>query len=392
MMPLREQVIEAVEALAPELIETARFLHQNPELAFEERKAKACLVQVLGRHGFFVEEGIGGLETAFLASPRKGSPAIAFLAEYDALPGIGHACGHNLIAAASLGAALALKPLLKDLEGTILLIGCPAEEKGGGKIPLIRAGIFDRLDAALLIHPDNRTIIASRSLAMRRLSVEFFGKAAHAAASPHLGINALDAVILSFVHVNTLRQYLRPDARIHGIITHGGRAANIIPDYAAARFMIRALDRGYLEDLHRKVEECLRGAAWGTGAKLKLTVEGNDYEPLLPNDRLASLFRTHLEELGVPVVDVPEDEGLGSTDVGNVSRVVPAIQPSVAICHPPIACHSQEFAQAAGSEEGERMMLLSAKALALTALDLLTDRGKLAQIRAEFEARRGGER
>lgn len=391
MMPQREQVIEAVEALAPELIEVARFLHQHPELAFEERKAKACLTKVLGRHGFQIEDGIGGLETAFLASPRKGSPTIAFLAEYDALPELGHACGHNLIAAASLGAALALKPLLENLEGTILLIGCPAEEKGGGKIPLVRAGIFDPMDCALLIHPDNRTVIASRSLAMRRLSVEFFGKAAHAAAAPHLGINALDAIILSFVHVNALRQHLWPDARVHGIITHGGRAANIIPDYASARFIIRAQDSGYLEELHRKIEACFRGAAWGTGAKLKLAVEGDDYEPLLPNEGLASLFRNHLEALGIPVQDAPE-EGLGSTDVGNVSRVVPAIQPSIAICRPPIACHSPEFAEAAGSEEGERVMLLAAKALALTALDLLTDRGKLAQVRAEFERRKEGER
>lgn len=391
-MPLKEQVIEAVEALAPELIEVARFLHQNPELAFEERKAKACLTKVLERYDFQIEEGIAGLETAFLASLGKGSPTLAFLAEYDALPEIGHACGHNLIAASSLGATLALRPLLQDLEGTILLIGCPAEEKGGGKIPLIRAGIFDRIDCALLIHPDNRTIIASRSLALRRLSAEFFGKAAHAAASPHLGVNALDAVILSFAHVNALRQQLRPDARIHGIITHGGRAANIIPDYAAARFIIRALDMAYLEELHRKIEGCFRGAAWGTGAKLKLSVEGDDYEPLLPNESLAGLFKSHLEALGVPVEEAPEDEGLGSTDVGNVSRVVPALQPSVAICRPPIACHSPEFAQAAGSGEGERVMLLSAKALALTALDLLTDREKLARVRAEFEWRRGGKR
>lgn len=391
-MPQREQVIQAVEALGPELIEVARFLHQNPELAFEERKAKACLIKVLKRHGFQIEEGIAGLETAFLASFGKGSPTIAFLAEYDALPGIGHACGHNLIAAASLGAALALKPFLQDLEGTVLLIGCPAEEKGGGKIPLIRAGIFDRSDCALLIHPDNRTIITSHSLALRRLSVEFFGRAAHAAASPHLGVNALEAVILSFVHVNALRQQLRSDARIHGIITHGGRAANIIPDYAAARFIIRALDMEYLEELHRKIEGCFRGAAWGTGAKLKLSVEGDDYKPLLPNETLASLFKSHLETLGIPVGEAQDDEGLGSTDVGNVSRVVPAIQPSVAICRPPIACHSPEFAQAAGSEEGERVMLLSAKALALTALDLLTDQEKLARIRAEFEWRKGGER
>lgn len=402
MEALQEEVIHAVERLAPELVEISRFLHENPELSFQEFKAKACLSEVLRQHGFFVEEGIAGLETAFFASypplpcpsPLRGEgvrrprPAIAFLAEYDALPGLGHACGHNLIASSSLGAALALKSSVERLGGCIHFIGCPAEERGGGKIPLIKAGFFEGVDCALLIHPDHRTSVSSRSLAMRQLEAAFFGKAAHAAASPHLGINALDAVLLSFVNINALRQHLRPDARIHGIITHGGRAPNIIPDYASARFLIRALDLEYLEVLHQKVEKCFQGAALAAGARLELKVE-EEYEPLLPNDMLSRLFQRHLEMLGVPIDPEPEDQNLGSTDVGNVSRVVPTIQPSIAICKPPIPCHSPEFAVAASSEEGHRMMLIAAKALALTALDLLADPERLQQVKAEFAMRSG---
>lgn len=383
---LREQVIQAVDALASELVGVSQFLHRNPELSFQEFRAKACLTEVLQRAGFDVKEGTAGLETAFLASypTPKRAPTIAFLAEYDALPGLGHACGHNLIAVASLGAALALQPLVDGLDGSVLLIGCPAEEKGGGKIPLVKAGVFEGVDAALLIHPDNRTKVAVRSLAMRRICVEFFGKAAHAAASPHLGINALDAVIASFNAVSALRQHLRQDAKIHGIITHGGSAPNIVPDYASARFLIRALDKAYLEELHQRLEGCFRGAALATGAELRLTVEEEDYEPLMPNPALAELFRQHAASLGIQE-DGEIDQGLGSTDVGNVSQVVPAIQPSVAICRPPVGCHSPEFASAAASEDGHRAMLLAAKALALTALDLLTDPVVLDRVRAAFQ-------
>lgn len=400
--PFKNEVMQKVEGLAPELVEISRFLHENPELSFQEFKAKARLAEVLKRYGFGVVEGIAGFETAFLAlyppSPcpfplrgegvRERSPTIAFLAEYDALPGLGHACGHNLIAASSVGAALALKPFVERLGGRILLFGCPAEEKGGGKIPLIKAGLFDGVDCALLIHPDNRTLTSSRSLAMRKLEVDFFGKAAHAAAAPHLGVNALDAVILSFVNINALRQHLRPDARVHGIITHGGRAPNIIPDYASARFLIRALDMDYLEVLHQKVEGCFEGAALAAGARFQLRIQ-EQYEPLLPNDTLSRLFKRNLEMLGVPIDQEPEDQQLGSTDVGNLSRVVPALQPSIAICKPSVPCHSPEFAEAASSEEGHRMMLLATKALALTALDLFADPERLQQVKAEFAMRSG---
>ena len=275
-MPSKDEVVKAVDRLAQELVATSRFLHQHPELAYEEWESARHLTDLLNAHGFEVTEGAGGLPTAFLAKTpdSRGTATVAFLAEYDALPSLGHACGHNLIAASSVGAALALQPLLPALGGQVVVIGCPAEEKGGGKIALAKAGLFAGIDAALLVHPSNRTELFKCALAMRALRVEFFGKSSHAAAAPHLGINALDAVLLAFTNLNALRQQLRDDARIHGVITDGGRAPNIIPDYATARFYIRALDLDYLRDLHRRVVACFEAAAQATGARVAIHEEG----------------------------------------------------------------------------------------------------------------------
>src|SRR5574337_22715 len=236
-MPFTDEIVTAVDRLSSTLIATSRFLHQHPELAYEERESVRHLTSLLKAHDFEVIDGFAELPTAFVAKAGvdDASATIAFLAEYYALPSLGHACGHNLIATSSVGAALALQPYLHALRGQVLVVGCPAEEKGGGKIALVKAGLFADIDAALLVHPSNRTELFKDALAMLPLRVEFFGKASHAAAAPHLGINALDAVVLAFTNLNALRQQLRPDARIHGIITDGGRAPNIIPDYAADR-------------------------------------------------------------------------------------------------------------------------------------------------------------
>src|SRR5574337_1237825 len=384
---IKNEIVTAVDQLSNELITTSHFLHQHPELAYEERESVQHLISLLKAHGFEIIEGVGGLPTAFVASVGVDHPSatIAFLAEYDALPSLGHACGHNLIATSSIGAALALQPSLATLGGQVQVIGCPAEEKGGGKIALVKAGLFADVSAALLVHPSNRTEIFKGALAMRALRVEFFGKASHAAAAPHLGINALDAVLLAFTNLNALRQQLRDDARIHGIITDGGRAPNVIPDYAAARLCIRALDLDYLCDLYRRVVACLEAAAKATGATVTIHQEGEEYHPMKCNRALGALFRANLEALGEGIEQTAEEQETGSTDVGNVSQVVPTIHPTIALTdQPDVVCHSAVFADAAGGTSGDRAMLIAAKALAMTAVDLLADSIARQQIQEEF--------
>jgi len=381
---LKERVQAEVDRLAPELLATSRLLHSNPELAYEEHKASEHLAAVLERHGFTVTRGVADLSTAFIGRAGSGRPRIAFLAEYDALPGLGHACGHNLIGTASLGAALAVKAILGETPGEVLLVGCPAEEKGGGKIDLVQAGAFAGVDAAMLTHPSNRTEIVKLALGMREMTVEYFGKASHAAASPEQGINALDAVVLAYTGISTLRQQVRSEARIHGIITHGGQAPNIIPDYAAARFYVRALDLAYLDDLYRRVMACLEAAAQATGCRVKITPASKDYHPYKPIYSLAELFQRNLESLGESVDQGPLDRELGSTDVGNVSQAVPTIQPMLQISPREVTCHMAAFAEAAISDVAHRVMLSAAKAMAMTAVDLLAEPSTLARVAAEF--------
>ena len=381
---LKDQMRAEVDRLTPDLLAVSRFLHANPELAYEERQAAELFTDILEQHGFAVTRGAAGLPTAFTGVAGSGAPRIAFLAEYDALPGLGHACGHNLIGAASLGAALAVQSVLNRVAGTAFLVGCPAEEKGGGKIALVEAGVFAGTDAAMLVHPSNRTEMVKLALGMRELTVEFFGKASHAAAAPDQGINALDAAVLAYTGIGVMRQQVRSDARIHGIITHGGQAPNIIPEYAAARFYVRALDLAYMDELFGRVAACCEAAARATGCQVKLTPAGKDYHPHKPVYSLAEMFQRNLESLGEMVDQGPVDRELGSTDVGNVSQAVPTIQPMIQICPREISCHMVAFAAAAASEVGHRAMFAAAKAMAMTAVDLLTDPAALARIAAEF--------
>ncbi len=387
---LKQQVQAEVDRLTPDLLATSRFLHANPEVAYKEHQAAERLSAILEEHGLAVTREVAGLPTAFTARAGSGRPRIALLAEYDALPGLGHACGHNLIGTASLGAALAVKAILDLVPGEVLVVGCPAEEKGGGKIALVEAGVFAGADAAMLVHPSNRTEIVKLALGMRELAVEFFGKASHAAASPEQGINALDAVVLSYTGISALRQQVRSDARIHGIITHGGQAPNIIPDYAAARFYVRALDLPYLETLSRRVVACFEAAAQATGCRVRITPAGCDYHPYKPAYVLAELFQRNLEALGEVVDQGPVDRELGSTDVGNVSQVVPTIQPMLQISPREVTCHMAAFADAAISDAGHRGMLLAAKAMAMTAVDLLVEPAHLARAADQFREHPAG--
>ncbi|MDQ7859964.1 MAG: M20 family metallopeptidase [Armatimonadota bacterium] len=383
---MRDRIVAAIDAARTELVELARRVHANPEIGFQERQAATWLTETLERHGFAVERGVAGLETAFRAEVRgaRDRPAVAVLAEYDALPEIGHACGHNLICTAAVGAGLGLAAVRDALPGRAVVLGTPAEEGGGGKVIMLQGGAFDGIDAAMMFHPAGYTMAGRPSLASYRLQVKFTGKAAHAAAAPDEGINALDALIQTFVAIGLLRQQVRDDARIHGIVTYGGAAPNIIPDRAEAVFTVRAADGAYaLEVLHRVVH-CAQGAAQATGATLEHVVR-KGYDAIKPNRTMADRFARHLERLGYPPDAPPDRPRMGSTDMGDVSQAIPSIHPYVAIGPKDLPGHTVAFREAALSERGMGAMLAAAKALALTAYDLLADPELLAAVRREFE-------
>ncbi len=370
---LKQRLINEVDARREELIRTADTIHARPELAFQEFEAVALLTSILEREGFTVQRGVAGLETAFVASytSRKGDrPIVALLAEYDALAGLGHACGHNIIGTASVGAALAVQSVLDQLPGTVQVIGTPAEEGGGGKIIMVEAGVFDGVDVAMMVHPSTRTMSRRTSLACYELKMEFFGQSAHAAASPDKGINALDACILSYNNISALRQQLADDVRIHGIITHGGSAPNIIPDYTAAEFLVRAAEKDDALAVLARVEDCARAGALAAGAEVKLTRGDQYYANMVPSTVLADLFDANLTALGREVQPPEPNERMGSTDMGNVSHVVPALHSYITIAPEEVAGHSPEFRAAAASPEGHAGLLDAAKALAMTAIDL----------------------
>lgn len=386
---MKTQVWLEIERQAEELWALALRIHANPELGFAEHKAAAWLTEVLERNGFQVEQGVGGLPTAFRAvhPAQRPGPRLAILAEYDALPELGHACGHNLIAAIAVGAALGLAPFKENLPGALLVLGTPAEEGGGGKIKLIHAGLFRDVDAAMMVHPSDQTLPERGSLAITEVKIEFHGKAAHASSEPEKGINALDAVIQTFVALNALRQHIKDGSRIHGIITHGGVKPNIVPEYAAALFYVRSADNTYRDELVEKLRRCAEGAALATGAKLVFTKVGHEYKAIRPNKTLAQIFAKYLGELGYPP-EAPAG-GLGSTDMGDVSWEVPAIHPYIRIGPGEIPGHSREFAEAARSEGAKEAMLAAAKAVAATCLELWTDPGLFRKVQEEFRQGRG---
>lgn len=381
---MRDTILNAIDRASDELVELGKRIHATPEVAFQEVQASEWLSDALERHGFQVHRGVADLPTAFRAevSGNGAGPAVAFLAEYDALPEIGHACGHNLICTAALGAGIGLAAAIGSLHGKALVLGTPAEEGGGGKVLMLQRGAFAGVDVAMMFHPAGYTLTARPSLASCRLKLKFGGKAAHAAAAPFEGINALDALIQTFVSIGLLRQQLRDDARVHGIITYGGAAPNIIPDRAEATFSVRAADRAYAEEALHRVIACAQAGAQATGATLEYETK-KGYDAINPNRPLADAFGRHLEELGWPLDVPPEKPKMGSTDMGDVSHVLPAIHPYVAIGRD-IPGHTVEFREAARTPQGFEAMLTAAKAMALTALDVLTNPGFLEQVRADF--------
>ena len=385
MNTVKDAISRAVDRLADELEALSIKIHDQPELAYQEVQACAWLCEFLGKQGFKVEPGAGGVETAFRATIETGEgPTVAILSEYDALPGIGHACGHNVIATSGAGAGAALAAVRTQLpKGRIHVIGTPAEEGGGGKIKLINAGLFKDVDAAMMIHGFDRTLLHQDLLGIARATFEFTGKASHASADPWEGINALDACVQTYNAVAMLRQQVRPDCRIHGIITSGGAAANIIPEYASATFYVRAPRIDTMWDLYRRVVACADGAAKAAGVSLKVTQHESVYEPMKSSRVLLDLFAANMTTVGLAEGD-PIPDRKGSSDVGNVSQVVPTIQPMIGIAPEGMAIHTREFAEAAIQPLARRGMVAAAKTMALTTYDLLAHPAHVKAAKEEF--------
>jgi len=386
LVEAKHRVVNDIQALQDDLWMIVTKLYKNPEVAFEEFESSALIKNYLSKAGFEIEAETGGLETAFQAviKGKIDTTKIAFLAEFDALPEIGHACGHNLIGAAAIGAGMGMKSVIDSFPGEIRVIGTPAEERGGGKRILVDAGVFDEIDAAMMFHPASKNMVTRGSLASMRLNVEFFGQTAHAAASPQEGINALDAMILTFNGINAIRQHLDFKDRIAGIITHGGDAANIIPGHTSAEFSIRGESENRREKVLKKVIACAKAAGLATGCTLKYEAMPG-YNEIYPNPTLARLFSKNLTNLGREVAQPEAIERMGSTDMGNVSKVVPAIHPYLATVPEDVAGHTIEFRDVCMTEAGKLAMLDAAKAMAMTAVDLLFNPDLIKEARIELD-------
>ena len=384
---LKNSVNKEIESRSPQLEELSRKIHDNPETAFKEHRAAEWLSGYLEDNGFALERGICELPTAFRAGYGQGKPVIAILAEYDALPRVGHACGHNLIATGAVAAGIASKIAVDALGGSVAVIGTPGEELTGGKAVMADREAFDDIDAAMIVHPGGGNSVIMNTLACQTLEVEFLGKAAHASAEPELGINALEAVIQSYNAINSLRQHIKDGARIHGVITDGGEAANVVPAHTAASFFVRAEDDDYLDVLKVKVIDCFTGAAIATGAELKYKWDTVRYAAMVNNVTLARLFQDNMKALGCDIPLGGDKIWGGSSDVGNVSRLVPTIQPLVSIAPDNILIHTPEFAVAAISKDSLKSMLNAAKAMAMTLIDLLGNPDNLTGARQEFDNR-----
>ncbi|MDE3074526.1 MAG: M20 family metallopeptidase [Chloroflexota bacterium] len=381
---LKRTAGKAIDSHRTELVALSHKIHQHPELGFAEVQAAAWLVEMCRSLGWEAAAGICDLPTAWDArvpSPGHG-PTVAFLAEYDALPEIGHACGHNIMATAPIGAAIGVQAVIERLHGQVKLLGTPAEEGGGGKVLLAQRGALAGVDLAMMVHPSDYSAARGRGLALEHLEVEFRGRAAHAAASPEKGINALNALVLSFNHLDALRQHIPATSRIHGIINRGGDAPNVVPDYTKGTFIVRAADNVYLDELMGKVGNCFEAGALATGAQLRWQPVSPRYETILSNPTMSELYHQAMELLGV---DCPMDSDrvIGSTDMGNVSWQVPSIHSIIKIVDG-VPNHTREFAQAAVSEQGDRAIMDAAKAMAFTAIDLLSQPDLVEQAKHEL--------
>ena len=367
---LRDRAWAEVDRLAPRLLEVSHGIFEHPELCFDEQHAHDLLCDALEAAGLSPTRGAYGLPTAFVAEAGTQGPTVAVLCEYDALPDLGHACGHNVIAAAGLGAGLAAASLAEELGGRVRILGTPAEEGGGGKVFMLRAGAFDGLDSAVMVHHADHDIPALTTLAIQRLQVSFHGESSHAAAAPWKGRNALDAAVLGYVNVAALRQHILPTEREHGVFTDGGGKPNIVPRHAAMEWYVRSPSTEGLQALGERVLACLAAGAAAAGCAMEHRWIDPAYAELRDDPDLLASYARHAAALGRPLGD-PDDVGhvVGSTDMGNVSHVVPAIHPMIAVAPPGVSIHTPEFASHAGGEAGDRAVVDGAKALVATVLD-----------------------
>jgi amidohydrolase len=379
---------EEIDRRADLLVDVSHRIHATPELNFEEKEAHDLLCGVLEAEGVETERHAHGLDTAFVGRAGSGGPHVAVCLEYDALPGLGHACGHNIIAAAGLGAGIAAAALAEDCGGRVSIIGTPAEEGGGGKVFQIRAGAFDDVDAALMVHPGGADLRSMDAIAIHRCLVTFHGECAHAAAAPEQARNALDAAVLGYVNVAALRQHIGPAERLHGVFTDGGQKPNIIPDRAQMEWYVRSPTVAGLEQLKRRFAACMQAGAAASGCEVELDWLEPPYADMVDIDAIVDRYAANAAALGREVHDPREVGGVvGSTDMGNVSYEVPSIHPMIQAAAPGTAIHTEAFAGHAAGPDGDRAVLDGAKAMAWTIADLWLAPGLLDEAREEHRRR-----
>jgi amidohydrolase len=365
---------ERIEQARQRLLELSHRIHAEPELGMQEEKACAWLSDELTGAGFTVERGVGGLGTAFSARSGSGPFRVVVCAEYDALPEIGHACGHNIIAAMSVGAGLGLAAVAEDIGVEVTVLGTPAEEGGAGKVILLEQGAFDGAHAAMMVHPSPFDLVEMPIIAVTQLNVQYFGKEAHASAFPELGVNAADAMVVAQTAIGLLRQHLRSTDRVHGIVTHGGDAPNVVPAHTEGTWLVRAHDLSDLQEVEAKVMRCFEAGALATGARLEVTPEHPPYAEMHHDPALASLYRANAEALGRTFLDIPNAErAAGSTDMGNVSLALPSIHPSIGIDSLPAVNHQPEFTAQCVTPVADKAVMDGAIAMAWTVIDAVAD-------------------
>ncbi|MGI8755091.1 MAG: M20 family metallopeptidase [Acidimicrobiales bacterium] len=389
---VKDRTDAIVDDLEEVLLDASHRIHARPELGFEEHHAHDVLTGVLTDAGLAVTRGAYGLATAFEARVGVGGPTIAVLCEYDALPVIGHACGHNIIGTAGVGAGIAAAAVALEMGGTVVVLGTPAEEGGGGKVMMAEQGAFADVDAALMVHPAGMDLARFGAIAIQQVEVTYHGKAAHAAAAPQAGRNALDAAVLGYVNVAALRQHIRPDERIHGIFTEAGDAANVVPDQTAATWYVRSPTARGLTKLKERVMACLDAGAAAAGCTMDHVWIDPAFANMVDNGPMVERYRANLARTGRTLVD-PEgiDSIIGSTDMGNVSHIVASIHPMIAVSPPTVAIHTKDFVRYAGGPEGDKAVIDGAKAMAATVVDLWAEPGALDEVKAAFaEARSTG--
>ena len=383
---VKQIVCDEVDAIADILLEASHAIHKNPELNFEEYFAHETLTGILEDQGLSPQRGAYDLETAFEASVGDEGVCVAVLCEYDALPDIGHACGHNIIGTAGLGAGIAASKVAERLGGTLRILGTPAEEGGGGKVFMADRGAFDNVDAAMMVHPAAGDLVKMNTIAIQRLHVAYEGLAAHAAASPHRGHNALDAAVLGYQNIAALRQHIRPDERIHGIFLESGSKPNVVPEHSSMEWYVRSKNARSLEPLKKRVLSCLEAGAMATSCTMTHDWIEPFYADMIDNETISTLYSANATRVGRTLME-PDNESkvVGSTDMGNVSYIVPSIHPMIGVAPPGVPIHTPDFAHFSRSESGDKAVIDGAKIMAMTVVDLWAQKTNFERAHQEFQ-------